>query len=235
VGVLTLTGVLSGSKVSLKWSAYAGDDFAYYKVVRSTDTTAEWPLGANDTLVAAITNVATLSFLDNAPAQTVLSYAVYAVASGDSGYEVLAASNVVEVLTPAVTPAPTKKNCNLALTAQLISPSASVDGALPATYSGGYSVKLRWSRYHCANFQWYGVQVSESGAPVLRKGENPNAWYTDGINVLSWTTEVQSGHTYYFRVYAFTEQSQASAGDVRPACNVGTILGYSNVVKVVVP
>ena len=180
-------------------------------------------------------NVATLSFLDNAPAQTVLSYAVYAVTSGETGHQVLAASNVVEVLTPAVTPAPTKKNCNLALTAQLIAPTASVDGALPATYSGGYSIKLRWSKYLCASFQWYGIQMSQSGTPVLGKGDNPNLYYSDNINALSWTYKDVPSGTYYFRAYAFTEKSYGSAGDVRPACNVGTILGYSNVVKVVVP
>ena len=43
-------------KVVLGWSAFNGDGFAYYKLVRSTDGDATWPGSGSDELVAAIGN-----------------------------------------------------------------------------------------------------------------------------------------------------------------------------------
>jgi hypothetical protein len=91
-GSITLTAAVDGCKVKLAWSAYVGADFAYYKVVRSTDASAAWPLEDGDTLVAAIDNVATLALRDGPGAGT-FTYQVFAVKSGASGYEVLVASN----------------------------------------------------------------------------------------------------------------------------------------------
>ena len=84
---------------------YDGADFAYYKVVRSTDATASWPLGAGDTLVAAIDNVGTLTYLD-CPGAGTFTYEVFAVKSADAGYAVLASSNVKTVT---VAPAPPRR------------------------------------------------------------------------------------------------------------------------------
>jgi hypothetical protein len=91
-GAMTLTAAVDGCKVKLAWSAYVGSDFAYYKVVRSADASAAWPLEDGDTLVAAIDNVATLAFKDGPGAGT-FTYQVFAVKSSASGYEVLVASN----------------------------------------------------------------------------------------------------------------------------------------------
>ncbi len=238
LGTLTLTGAISGQKVALAWSRYQGDNFGYYKIIRSVEATPTWPLGAGDTLVAATTDIETVSWADpSAPRSKTLFYAVFAVTAEDTGYQVLAASNVVSVTTPAPTPAPTVNCTSLSLKAVLQSPTASTGGVLPANNGGsGYSIKLSWSKYRCSNFQWYGVQMSQSGTPVLKLGDIPNAYYVDNINALSWTdTEVQSGQTYYFRAYAFTEASLGATDGVRPACYATTILAISNVVKVVVP
>jgi hypothetical protein len=103
-GDLTLTAGALPGKVQLTWTKYAGADFAYYKVVRSTDATASWPLGAGDTLVAAIDNVGTLAYLDSPGAGT-FTYEVFAVKSSETGYAVLASSNVKTVT---VSPGSTK-------------------------------------------------------------------------------------------------------------------------------
>ena len=47
---MTLTAKLSSRKVVLTWTAYDGADFAYYKVIRSSDKEASWPLGDGDSL-----------------------------------------------------------------------------------------------------------------------------------------------------------------------------------------
>jgi hypothetical protein len=92
---LTLTASISSGKVALSWTKYEGDDFCYYKVIRSTDATVSWPLGEGDTLVAAISDVNTLSMVDAAPAGKTYSYEVFAVKSADDGYAVIVGSNVV--------------------------------------------------------------------------------------------------------------------------------------------
>ena len=108
---MTLTATLSGRKVVLTWTAYDGADFAYYKVVRSSDKEASWPLGTGDTLVAAISDQSTLTYTDSPPAGKTWSYEVFAVKSTDDGYVVLDSTNLVTISVPAP-PKPTPKPTN---------------------------------------------------------------------------------------------------------------------------
>ena len=103
-GDLALTAVALPGKVTLTWTKYTGADFAYYKVVRSTDTTAAWPLGDGDTLVAAVDNVDDSSRprLHAAPAPS--RYRVFAVKSAGRR---LRRARPSDVKTVTVTPAPT--------------------------------------------------------------------------------------------------------------------------------
>ena len=104
---LKLTAKLETRKVALSWTGYEGDDFAYYKVVRSSNKAASWPLGDGDTLVAAISNQDTHTYTDCPPAGKTWSYRVFAVkSSNDDSYIVLDATNLVTVTVPAV-PKPT--------------------------------------------------------------------------------------------------------------------------------
>ena len=106
-GELSITVDALAGKAKITWSAYTGDDFAYYKVVRSTDATATWPLGDHDTLVAAIDNKATLTFTDCSGAGT-FTYRVFAVKTDGDSYAVLAESDTATVtVAPAATPTPT--------------------------------------------------------------------------------------------------------------------------------
>lgn len=116
-GDLALTAVAAPGKVTLTWTRYSGTDFGYYKVVRSTDATAAWPLGAGDTLVAAVDNIDTLTFTDSCGAGT-FTYEVFAVKSSDAGYALLASSNVKTItVSPASsatkTPAPATNPADL--------------------------------------------------------------------------------------------------------------------------
>jgi hypothetical protein len=228
---LQLTATLSGSKVVLTWTAYEGDDFAYYKVVRSSDAEASWPLGEGDKLVAAIGDQGKLTFTDAPPTGATWSYQVFAVKCSEDGYQVIAVSNLVTVTVPKATPKPVP-NCNMSLSATLIAPTA-VDGGVALTVQPGYSVKLKWTKYTCDMFEAYVIIRSETNSKlsgvVNEEGQN-------GISVLGEKTEIgatswvdsglKPGHTYYFRVYAV---------NFSQACYGGVMLGQSNIVKVTIP
>ena len=107
-GTLTLTIATVPGKATLTWTAYTGDDFAYYKVVRSDDTTATWPLTGDDKLVAAIDKQGTLTYTDGCGAGTV-TYRVFAVKKVGDEYVVVAQSEPKTVtVDPVITPAPPK-------------------------------------------------------------------------------------------------------------------------------
>src|ERR1035437_4395698 len=252
---MTLVVSLSGTQVKVEWSRYQGDNFAYYKIVRSTDGTVAWPLGDGDTLAAAISDIDQLSYVDAAPLGKTFTYEVFAVKSSGDGYAVLVGSNTASVATPdptptpkptpTPTPQPTPKptpapttNCSISLSYQLIAPvvPTQTSAVAPAHLTRGYSVKLTWTRYNCDHFQWYGVQKANSGTPTLELGQVPNAYYVDNVNALTWTdSNVSLGQTYSYRAYAFTEESLATIGGVQPACYATTILATSNIVTVTIP
>ena len=93
---LTLAAVFNADlgKIVVEWSAFGGD-FEKYKLVRSTDANATWPLGDGDTLVDVVGAGGERRFVDyNAPCNTELHYRAFAVRHGETGYVVLASSNV---------------------------------------------------------------------------------------------------------------------------------------------
>lgn len=105
-GTMRLTAKLDSRKVVLTWTVYSGADFAYYKVVRSSDNKAAWPLGSGDVLAAAISDRSTLTFTDCPTAGKTWSYQVFAVKSANGGYIVLDSTNLVTIAVPAA-PKPT--------------------------------------------------------------------------------------------------------------------------------
>jgi hypothetical protein len=104
---MTITVDALEGKAKIGWSAYAGENFAYYKVVRSTDETATWPLGTGDSLVAAISEKATLTYTDSCGAGT-FTYRVFAVESTGTDYVVLGQTpgKTVTIAAPAKTEPP---------------------------------------------------------------------------------------------------------------------------------
>jgi hypothetical protein len=232
---LSLTAELDGFKVDVAWTAYSGDDFAYYKVVRSTDATVEWPLGEGDSLVAAIPEIDKLSTVDSPPGGKTYTYGVFAVKGLDDGYAVIVGSNTATVAVPEPTPAPTPKptpkptaNCNMSLTATV--KAASADQVAPNVIaSSGFVVRLTWTKYQCDNFEWYVVVRSEDGHPdvPLPHANTSGFEVTQDVNILTWTdTRVQAGHTYYYRVMAWNS---------KVFCNGGTVLGKTNIASAEIP
>lgn len=93
---LTLAAVFLADygKIVVEWSAFGGD-FDKYKVVRSTDGDPTWPQGDGDELVAVVGAGDETRFKDtSAPCNTEVFYRAFAVRHTDSGYQVLASSNV---------------------------------------------------------------------------------------------------------------------------------------------
>ncbi|MDP9468832.1 MAG: hypothetical protein M3P32_08880, partial [Chloroflexota bacterium] len=92
---LTLEAVFNADwgKVVVEWSAFGGD-FEKYKLVRSTDGEAGWPLGDGDELVGVVGADGETRWYDkHAPCNVELFYRVFAVRHSGDGYEVLASSN----------------------------------------------------------------------------------------------------------------------------------------------
>jgi hypothetical protein len=225
---LTLTARLSGTKVVLTWTAYSGEDFAYYKVVRSSDKTAAWPLGTGDTLVAAIGDVAKLTFTDCPPAGKTWSYEVFAVKTVADGYAVLTSTNLVAIAVPAPTARPTVKPTVKPTPKPTPKPTTSCGISL--TYKVVHAqAQLTWTKYHCANFEDYVVVRSNSSTvdvPLPNDGTSAMQELGD-VNALTWTDDsVKPGHTYYYRVMAWTSKT---------FCEGGTVLAKTNMVKVTIP
>jgi len=103
---LALEGWPKDGKVKLAWKPYAYEGFEYYKVVRSTDATVSWPAGAGDTVIGVIGDAMATWWADKPACGVASSYGIVAVRSGDGGYVVLGASNVVTLTVPCA-PEPT--------------------------------------------------------------------------------------------------------------------------------
>ena len=225
-------------KVKLTWTKFGGEGFAYYKVVRSTDATVSWPTGGNDTLVHWSSDKYENWFKDHpTPCGKVFFYRVFAVTSGDSGYHVLAASNVDSAAAdcdttatpkpspspkPSPTPAPPAPTPTPAPPTPTPAPQPVTLGFSVATADGG--VELDWQACTDTGFASY---------RVVRSQTNPDPMYplnagtellatigTANVSVLM-DASVTTGQTWHYRVLCM-------AGD-------GTLLGLTAAVSVTVP
>ncbi len=92
---LTLNAEWMTGKVKFTWSAWTGDGFGYYKLVRSTDADVTWPPGGNDKLIAYISDPNQTFAKDFPGCGKTWFYRVFVVTSHEAGLTQLAASNVV--------------------------------------------------------------------------------------------------------------------------------------------
>lgn len=194
--VLALSASLADrpGKVVLGWTAFTGDGFAYYKLVRTTDGDATWPGSGADELVAAIGNPTETGAMDRPPCGTTVFYRVFAVRHGEYGYQVLASSNQTSAMTECPAPPPA--------TAAIPLEASVVDGA----------VHLTWGA--CAN-------EHVNAFKIVRSQTNPEPMYPDNggselISALdpSQTSfvdgSVASGQTWFYRVLARADNGGGS-------------------------
>lgn len=184
---LALKGSVNEDRVKLSWTAYSGAGFEYYKVVRSGDASAAWPLGENDELVGVITDPGATTFADEAPCEIAWHYRVFAVRHTDAGYKVLAASNTVAASVgcpPEATPSPVE---SLGLELKV------ADGG----------IRLEWTM--CGNDDFVAYKVVRS-----QTNSDPRYPLNDGTELIGVIgeqavvsvvdTDVQAGETWTYRV-----------------------------------
>jgi hypothetical protein len=114
-----------------------------------------------------------------------------------------------------------------------------VELSLTATAQADGTVDLKWSKYKGDYFSYYAVvRETGTGTPTLKPGANPDVYF-DSVSKTSWTDNgssglgaLESGKTYTYRVYAYSERT---FGAVTPACTVGTILAVSDPNTVTIP
>jgi hypothetical protein len=187
---LALTVVIKEGHPFIDWSACTGVDFDYYKVVRSLDATVTWPVGDNDSKVAAVGKDGDTKAWDiSAPGGKKVYYRVFCIREKDGGGSVAVAASVVKgVTTPETEPAPDP-----------VALGFEVDVT-------GEGVVLHWEGCSSDVFAFYKVVRSftnqnpsylpgTDGSQVIGVIENRNVTQlTDGA--------VESGDTIYYRVQA---------------------------------
>jgi hypothetical protein len=188
IGSLALTVALGEGKPVVDWSACSGD-WDLYKVVRSTDSTARWPLGDGDSLAAVVGKDGATKVRDgDAPAGKTAWYRVFCVRAVDGGYKVVAASSARAIEVPAEEPQPEPD-------------AVSLDFQVEVTDGG--AVALHWGA--CSNDSFVAYKVLRSA------GSDPSYLpLTDGTQVrsvienaavTSYTDgDVASGQTWTYRV-----------------------------------
>lgn len=189
---LALEGWTKEMKVKLAWKPYGGDGFEYYKVVRSTDGTATWPAGGDDTVVGVIGDKSAAWWADVPPCGTPWTYRVFAVRHGDAGYVTLGATNAV-TLKVTCAPEPT--------------PVVVVPLALEVQVKPGEGIALAWDKCTSEHFAAYKVVRSKTN-PDPRYPLNDGAELIAAISDPGQTTfvdiAVEAGETWTYRVVAVT-------------------------------
>jgi len=177
--------------VKVAWSACAAD-FDYYKVVRSTDSTVRWPLGANDTLVGAFSPGTTHMADKSAPADRTVWYRVFCVRKTSTGYSILNSTAARSIHTPDA-PAPTPAPQTMGLTLTL----------------GDGGVVVDWSTCEVDRFDYYKVVRSTDSTVKWPLGANDSlVFYTGDRNTTLFVdTEADPGKTYYYRVFCLDSTS----------------------------
>jgi hypothetical protein len=188
VPALGLTLAIKEGHVYLDWSTCKAEGAEAYKVVRSKDSTVRWPLGENDTLIAAVgMDGKTAAWDESAPKGKRLWYRVFCVRHAGEGYKVLTSSKTKSIETPAGEPAP-----------EVIALSLEVDSV------EGNAV-LHWEACEVDGFSHYRiVRKAYEGTTVVKEIE--------AAGVTTWTDEtVEVGETY-----KYTVQCKGHVGDTWP-------------------
>jgi hypothetical protein len=184
-----------GGRVRLKWGACAVDGFAAWKIVRSTDAGASFPLGRRDTLVAAFEAQGKRAFTDaGAPKGKKLWYAVVGLAGDGEARHVACRSRSRAIVTPAQAPAPkpTEK------------PAATTSPALGMTLAVKEGVIfIDFSECKAAGAEYYKVVRSTDSTVKWPAGENDALVAAVGMDgkTAAWDKGAPSGKKAWYRVF----------------------------------
>lgn len=209
---LTLNAEWMTGKVKFTWSAFTGDGFGYYKLVRSKDADVTWPPGGNDSLVAYISDPNQTFAKDFPGCGKTWFYRVFVVTSHESGLAQLAASNVVSgsvacggsdpTKPPSPTPAPTPTPAPPTPAPTPWSPPAPASMTSSVGLIDG-GVQIWWEKCTSPEFVRYEVVRSMTNAdPMypLNAGTELLAEVTN-VNITSTVdTTVNTGETWNYRV-----------------------------------
>jgi len=190
---------------------FDGDGFAFYKLVRSTDASVSWPMGAGDSLAAYASSPDDTYFKDYPACGKEWHYRVFAVGNGEAGYPVLAASNTVGAFVECVSKPTPPPPSAMDFWAEV------VDG----------QVHLGWEACGADNFGAYKIVRSQTNT-------NPKYPLNDGTELIGAIGDpnqtsfvdgaVSSGQTWHYRVL-----SMANDGSGWYA------LGLTDVITVTIP
>lgn len=190
---------VSDGRVVLDWTACPVDGFAYYKVVRSTDGKVTWPMGDNDTLVAAIEDRGTTLAKDaKAPAGTQLWYKVFGVAEVGGKLVARCLSTLEAVTVPGA------------------DPTTKPDGGGAGSMTLAASIKdghpyLKWSACTSDAFAYYKIVWSKDGTVTWPAGDNDVVAGAIGDRSATafWDKAAPGGKTLTYRVFCVTKSDGA--------------------------
>ena len=181
---------LDGTKVSVKWGGCTIPDFWAYKVVRSSDEAATWPMGKRDTLVAAIENPATLSFVDTGlTAGSAYSYKVVALTR--SGGEAILACRTETGRIGLPAPKPTT------------APSTGGGGFTLAVSTVESKVVIDWTACSAPGFDYYKVVRSKDSNVSFPGDGNDSVIAAVGPDgdTIAYEKGLPAGITVYYAVF----------------------------------
>jgi hypothetical protein len=187
IGTLGLALSIKEGVPYIDWTACKVDGDFLYKVVRSKDAKATWPLGDYDSVVAAVgPDGGTAVFDEEIGPGRKIFYRVFCLRALDEGYRVLAASAVKGIETPAAEPEPL--------------PEPSVMGfEVDAT---GEGVVLHWEQCTADRFAFYKVVRSHNPNPSYLPGTEGSeviAVFENG-EITQFVDGAADAGTWYYRV-----------------------------------
>ena len=189
IGSLGLALSIKEGVPYVDWTACKVDGDFLYKVVRSKDAKATWPLGDRDSVVAAVgPDGGTAVFDEEIGPGRKIYYRVFCLRALDEGYKVLAASALKGIETPASEPEPL--------------PEPTVMGF--EVDSTGEGVVLHWERRPAEQFAFYKVVRSRNENPSYLPGTDGSQVVAvlENSAIIEFVDESADAGTWYYRVQA---------------------------------
>ena len=186
---IQIGAALEGTGAAVEWSACQVDGFIAYKVIRSKDQYATWPLGAGDTLAAAIGEAATTRFVDpKLDGGRTYTYRIVALRDWNGETVVGCSSTHAAVTTPAPTPKPTPADGGVLV--------------LEVALMEGHPF-LDWTECTGLDFDYYKVVRSTDATVTWPTGDGDSLVAAIGADgkTKAWDGEAPGGTTVYYRVF----------------------------------